>query len=46
MIDGIGRVQPKVKGSFGYSHGPWVKGKNYLEIGVNELDPFKVTREA
>lgn len=43
VIDGIGRVQPKVKGSFDFSHGPWVKGRNYLEIGVNELDPFKST---
>jgi len=42
-IDGVASVRNTCKGAFATMSGPWVKGKNYLQVGAVELDPFKST---
>jgi len=39
--DGIASVRPFCKGAFAGLTGPWVKGKNYIQINAIALDPFK-----
>ena len=43
LIDGVATVRPKCKGSFDTNTGPWVKGRNYLQVSATEVEPFKST---
>ena len=40
-VDGVARFAIYCKGAFETLAGPWVKGRNYLEVEAVELDPFK-----
>ena len=41
MVDGVSRFGITCRGAFDSASGPWVKGKNALEVGSTELDPWK-----
>lgn len=41
MVDGVSRFGITCRGSFDSASGPWVKGKNALEVGSTELEPWK-----
>lgn len=40
-VDEVASARNRCKGAFFGSTGPWVKGVNYLETGVQTLDPFR-----
>ena len=40
-LDGVASIRNYVRGSFDSLSGPWVKGRNYLDVNAVEMDPFK-----
>ena len=43
VINGIARFELRCKGGFDSSIGPWVKGRNWIEVDPLELSQFKST---
>ena len=40
-FDGVASIRNYVRGAFETLNGPWVKGKNYLQVDAVEMEPFK-----